>query len=244
MDKKLCKDQKEGLVVKLTASFKELTQEEIDEVVTEARTQAKSENLQERKESLANLFDNQMRTLKERDCSKTIIEAFLNQKSMVLDKAAKTDVAEGNIPFIPVIPRIYMGVYGLMPMVRNGVKVGYACLDPNEIVNVVKVLNKPYFILDVENGKETLGKSSEKAEKLIKEQERSCLITEESIALCVHTDVLSDHYVGCEGSRFGSGGAPFIFLDVGVPRLDWRYEGHSSDDWGSPSCGSRFAFEL
>lgn len=239
MSKKLCKDQKEGLVAKLIAFFKGLTQEEIDEVVTEAKKQAKSEDLQERKEDLANLFDSQMKTLKERDCPKAIIESFQSQKDTVLEKVSKTDVAEGNIPFIPVIPQRYMGIYGLMPMVRNGDKVGYTYLDPNEITDVAKVHNKPYFIIDVENGKEMLGKSPEKAEKLIKEQKRFCLATEEGIALCVHTDVLSDHYVDCTGSRYGSGRVPGVFLDDGVPRLGWGCADSSDGGWGSASCGSR-----
>lgn len=239
MGKKLCKDQKEGLIAKLTAFFKGLTPEEIDEVVTEAKKQSKSEDLQERKENLADLFDSQMKTLKERDCPKVIIESFQSQKDTVLDKVVKTDVAEGNIPFIPVIPRIYMGVHGLMPMVRNGDKVGYTYLDPNEITDVVKAHNKPYFIIDVENGKKMLGKSPEKAEKLIKEQKRSCLATEEGIALCVHTDVLSDHYVDCTGSRSESDCVPVVSLHGSVPGLYWDYADNSSNEWGSASCGSR-----
>jgi len=238
--KELCKDQREGLIAKLTAFFKGLEVEVIDDVVAEAKKQATAETVEERKNGLTKLFDSQMETLKSRGCPQAILEAFQNLRDAVLSKAAEMEIPKGHIPFVPVIPRIYMGVYGLMPMVRNGEKVGYTYLDPNEITDQVETPKNPYFIYDVENGKDMLGKSPEKAEKLITEQKRSCLTDDEGIAVCIHTNVLSEHYVDCTGSRYKRvDRVPIVYLGGGGPRLDWVSFGHSSDGWGSASCRSR-----
>ncbi|MFH1612112.1 MAG: DUF5701 family protein [bacterium] len=238
--KELCKDQREGLIAKLTAFFKGLGAEVIDDVVAEAKKQVNAETVEDHKNGLAKLFDSQMETLKSRNCPQAILEAFQNKKSEVLSKAAEMEVPEGHIPFIPVIPRSYMGIYGLMPMVRNGDKVGYTYLDPNEITDEVETPKNPYFIYDVEDGKDVLGKSPEKVGKLIKEQKRFCLTADEGIAVCVHTNVLSEHYVDCTGSRYRhSDDVPDVYLVDDRPRLDWSSAGASNGKWGSASCRSR-----
>ncbi len=239
--KDLCKDQREGLIAKLTAFFKGLGAEVIDDVVAEAKKQANAETIEDRKNGLAKLFDNQMETLKSWNCPQAILEAFQNKKSEVLSKAAEMEVPEGNIPFVPVIPRSYMGIYGLMPMVRNDDKMGYTYLDPNEITdNEEEIPKNPYYIYDVEPGKATLGKSPEDAEKIIKKQNRLRHITDEDIAVCVHTNVLSDHHLWSTGSRYRlSGLVPSVFLDDGGPELDCDDAGHSDGRWGSASCRSR-----
>jgi len=239
--KELCKDQREGLIAKLTAFFKGLGVEVIDDVVAEAKKQANAETVEDRKNGLAKLFDSQMETLKSRNCPQTIIEAFQNKKPEVLSKAVEMEVPEGNIPFVPVIPRSYMGIYGLMPMVRNGDKVGYTYLDPNEITdNEEEIPKNPYYIYDVEPGKATLGKSPEDVEKIIKKQNRLRHITDEDIAVCIHTNVLSDHYLWNTGSRYRhSDGVPFVCLFDGRPRLCWCYADDSNLEWGSASCRSR-----
>jgi hypothetical protein len=204
MGKNLCKDQREGLIAKLTAFFRGLSGEEIDDVVTEARRQATVESVEERKKNFIQLFNSQLETLKGRGCPQAILEAFQEQRDKVIAKAIQTNIAEGNIPFLPVILKIYLGVYGLMPMVRNGEKVGYTYLDPNKLSDVVETPKTPYYIFDVEDGKAMLGKSPNDAEKLIKKQNRLCLTDAEVIAIGVHTDVLSNHYVDATGSRYKS----------------------------------------
>jgi hypothetical protein len=237
---KLCKDQREGLVAKLSAFFNGLETEVIDDVVAEAKKQASAESAEERKRGLGKLFDSQMETLKSRGCPQAILEAFQDKKSEVLGKAAEMEIGEGHIPFIPVIPRAYLGIYGLMPIVRHGDKAGYTYLDPNEITDNVKTPKGPYFIYDVEDGRDMLGKSPEKAEKLIKNQGRSCLTADEGVALCAHTSVLSEHYVDCTGSRYGRADlVPVVYLDGGGPWLVWYYADYSDGRWVSASCRSR-----
>lgn len=233
---KICKNQ---LVGKLVSLFRD-ADTDIDEAVKEAKNQLTSESKKVKYEDLDKLFDSQIQTLKDRGCPKQIVELVQNQKGSVLENANEMEIPEGHIPFVPVIPRIYMGVYGLMPMVRNNEKQGYTCLDPNEITDKVETPKKPYFIYDVEDGKKMLGKSPEKAEKLIKEQKRFCLTADEGIAVCVHTNVLSDHYVDCTASRYeDTDKVPNVYLDCDRPGLSWRSFGNSDGRWGSASCRSR-----
>lgn len=190
------------------------------------------------------LFDSQMETLKSRGCPQAILKAFGNQREQVLAKAAEMKIPEGHIPFVPVIPRTCVDVHGLMSMVRKGDKVGYTYLDSNEITDKVEVPKGPYFIYDVENGKDMLGKSPEEAEKLIKEQNCSCLTVDEGIALCVHSNVFSEHYVNCVGSRYKvADGVPCISLYGDRPGLNWGDSWSdfdlSDDKWGFASCRSR-----
>ncbi len=232
--KELCKGQREGLIAKLTALFEGLEAEIIDDVVAEAKKQAN------RKIELAKLFDSQIETLKSRNCPQTILKTFQDKKSEVLSKATEMKIPERNIPFIPVIPRSYLGIYGLMPMVKNGDKIGYTYLDPNKLTDNVEVPKSPYYIYDVKDGKDMFDKSPKKAEKLIKEQNRSCLTADEGIALCVHSRVLSKHYVDCTGSRCRHlDGVPYIFLVSDEPRLDWYDADSLNEKWGSASCRSR-----
>lgn len=241
MGKNLCKDQKEGLIAKLTAFFKGLSSEEIDDVVTEAKRQVTVESVEEKKKNFGQLFDSQLETLKGRGCPQAILETFQKQRDKIIAnaKAIQTNIAKGNIPFLPVVPKIYLGVYGLMPMVRNGEKVGYTYLNPNELSDVVKTPKTPYYIFDVEDGKAMLGKLPNDAEKIIKKQNRSCLTDAEVIAIGVHTDVLSNHYLDATGSRYTSGKVPNLYLDDGKPKLYWSYDDDSDALRGSASCGSR-----
>jgi hypothetical protein len=235
----LCKDQKEGPVAKLTAFFKGLSGDEIDEAVAEARKLANAETLEERKGKLVKLFENQLEKLKSLGTPQAILEAFQNKKDEVIAKAVETNIAKGNIPFLPVIPRSYMGIYALMPMVRHEDKVGYTYLDPNELTDVVETPKTPYYAFDVENGKAMLGKSPRDAEKIIKYQKRSCLTADEVIAVGTHSEVLSDHNVDAPGSRSESDSVPSLYLHGDEPKLGWSSPDHSYGKWGSASCGSR-----
>ena len=225
--KKLCKAR---LVTKLEALFKGLEIEVIDDVVAEAKKRVSA--VKER------LFDSQIETLKSRGCPKIILELLQNQRDAVLSKAAEMD-SEG-IPFVPVIPRTYLSIYGLMHMVRNKNKAGYTDLNPTKIINEVETPKCPYFIYDVEDGKHMLGKSPKEAEVFIVKQKRSCLTVEETIALCIHTKILSEHYIDCTGSRYEDPSyVPHIFLANGKPKLTWSMVDNSDDVWGSASCRSR-----
>ncbi len=230
-------------VDKLVEVFKELGTNVIDEVIGKAKSKfsliAKEDEKKAKKDDLEKLFESQLKTLLDRGCPEAIVEIFKNQRDDVLAKASEMTFAEGHIPFLPVIPRIYRTIYDQMPMVRNGGKIGYTYFDPNEIIDVVEYSNKPYYIFDVENGNVMLGESPEKAEKLIKGEGRRCLTEVEVISLGVHTDVLSHHYVDATGSRSESGDkVPGLYLFDRRPKLFYFYASFPNEKWGSASCGS------
>jgi len=235
---KLCKDQ---LVGKLVALFKETDQSHIDDAVTQAKGQLTDEAKQAKRNDLEKLFDSQIETLKDRGVPEQIVEILQNQKGAVVKKASEMAIGDGNIPFLPVIPRSFRSPYDLMAMVRNGSKVGYTYLNPTKISDVVDAPSEPYYIYDVEDGNSTRGKSPENAEKILKQQKRSPLTAAEVTALTTHTDVLSRHYVWATGSRFESADkVPHVFLDSGGrPKLVWNYVDRSNGRWGSASCSSR-----
>lgn len=245
--KEFDKEQREKLVTQLKVifkglgadliDFKGLGADLIDELVVKARGQAIAEMFDERKNELAKLFDNELKTLQSRGCPQAILTIFQNNKSEVLERAVVMDIPDGNIPFVPVIPRSYMGIYALMPMVRNGEKVGYTSLAPYEIIDNEKCPKEPYYIYNVEPGKATFGKTPEEAEKIIKGQNRLCHVLEEDIAVCVHTDVLSYHWLLSVGSRY--------VTDDKVPLITnqlecfWDVIDNQRGDCGFASCHSR-----
>ena len=235
---KLCKDQ---LVVKLVSLFEKADQSRIDDAVAEAKGQLTTEAKQAKRNDLEKLFDGQIATLKDRGTPEQIVEILQNQKGAVLTKASEMAIGDGNIPFLPVIPRSFRSPYDLMAMVRNGAKAGYTYLKPTQISDVVDAPQEPYYIYDVEGGNATRGKSPEAAEKILKQQKRSPFTAAEVTALATHTDVLSKHYVWATGSRYESAdGVPLVYLDGGGrPELFWIYVGYSLVPWGSASCGSR-----
>ena len=252
MTKKLCKDQKKNLVAKLKPLFHGLASDDITEAVSEAKKGNDLETIEEHKNILAKLFDDWMETFRVVNCSKVIIEMFLEQKEEAVKKMSeiwtemyagetlKSLADRGIYLGIPVVPRPYMTIYGLMLMVRNGENVGYTYLDPNKLSDVVETPDKPYFMFNVEDGRDMLGKSPKKSEELIKKKERSCLVDNEGIALCIHADVLSHHNVDCTGSRCKQGDeVPHVCLNDDRPKLSSDGIGYSHDEWGSASCRSR-----
>jgi len=238
--KKLCADQKRNMVTKLVALFNGLSPQDIDAAVTQAKEEVSVRMFEDRKISFGQLFDSQMLTLGDRGCPEVIIEMFHKKRDEVLSKAVAMEIPEEHTPFIPVIPRSYLGIYGLAPMIRNDGKVGFTYLNPNEITDEETPPKGPYFIYDIENGTNTLGRTSERAEQLIKEQGRLCHILDEDIALAIHTDVLLHHYLWSTGSRFkAADDVPTVCLYGDRPELHWgdRYISHGR--WGSASSRSR-----
>ncbi len=226
-----------NLVTELVALFQGQKLETVQQAVKEATKQVWPELVTG---PLSELFDTQMETLKARGCPKSVIDVLTSKKSEVIAKATEIETADGHIPFVPVVPRTAVDLGDLMRMVRNRDREGFSYLYQSDVSNVVDVPKEPYFIYDVEDGKDMLGKSPEKAEALIKKQDRTCLTADEGIALCVHTNVLSEHYVDCTGSRCRHAvRVPRVCLGGDGPKLVWDRADGSVDGWGSASCRSR-----
>ena len=232
---------KDRAVVKFTNLLREVPQDIRDEVVARAKDRLVAEAKKAKKEDLEKLFDSQIQTLRDRGCPEQIVEMLRGQKVLVIQKAGEMTLGQGNIPFIPVIPRTCLSPYSLMAMVKNGDKKGYTYLNSRAITDEVVTPEDPYYIYDVEDCEAMLGKAPQDAEKAIEKQGRFILTAAETMALCTHGNVLLRHYVDATGSRHGSPNkVPYVFLAYGVRPELHRYDVDGADlKWGSPSCGSR-----
>jgi hypothetical protein len=235
----LCQDQKEAVVAKLTAVLKDVPADDVDGVLASARTRLTEDAKKVKRADLEKLFDTQIATLKDRGCPEQILTMLANQRGDVVSKASQMTLKEGRISFLPVIPRLYLSIYSQMAMVRNGNKAGYTYLNPSQITDVVETPREPYYIFDIEDGEAMRGKAPRQAEKEIKKDGRRGLTEVEVIALGIHTDVLSRHYVDAVGSRYDSDSVPDLCVSDGRPKLDWGDLGDGNDHWGGASCGSK-----
>ncbi|MBU1179334.1 hypothetical protein KJ885_00130 [Patescibacteria group bacterium] len=232
------RSDREVHIERLRVALQGMPKEQWDEYLEEAK--ARFPNVEVSAEELEKFFDAKLQTLEERGCIEHIRELLANQRDSVLDKASKMVMGEGNILFLPAVLRIYLSPYSQMDMVVHGGKRGRNYLNPSAITDKVETPEEPYWFFDVEDGTATLGKSPEQAEKILKKQSRSPHTVAEDMALAVHTDVLSRHYVWAAGSRYGSsGGVPVVCLSDDGPKLCWCCAGVADELWGSPSCGSR-----
>lgn len=96
---------------------------------------------------LAQLFDSQIQILRRRGCPEQIVEIFQDQRALVIERAGKMTIGEGNIPFVPVIKPVYLGYYGLVAMVRNGNKQVRIYLNPTAIIDELNTLKDPLLHL-------------------------------------------------------------------------------------------------
>ncbi len=190
--------------------------------------------------ALSDLFDRQIKTLRDRGCPSQVLDMLISQKSQVLFRASVMTFKKGRIPFLPVILFSVLSPSAQMAMVRNGNQTGISCLDTNEIKDIVSTPVQPYFIFDVEDGEGMLGRSVRTATELIKDMNRSPLTAAEVISLGIQAKALSKRYVDAGGSRYKSDRcAPFLCLDGGQPGLGWNCVDSSFSECGSASCGSR-----
>ena len=193
----------------------------------------------EKRRDLEKLFDSHIATLKYLGCPEQILKALKNGKGKVLNHAESITIAKGNLAFAPVITPLYLGYHGIVSMVRHNGKSGYIYLDSANIEDVEKVPVHLYYQFDVEDGTKYLGKKPEVSDKLIREEKRLRSTTAEIVSIGTHTDVLSKHYMDAVGSRYGSGGAPDLFLLDGRSALSCSSLASAFALWGAASCGSR-----
>jgi|GEM_PF-1503065 hypothetical protein len=233
-------------VTKFVALFQGRGLTNVQSAVAEAMRQAYPETVTD---PLSKLFDAQMETLLACDCPQSIIAVFRAMKPKVIAKAMEIGTTDGNIPFVPVISRTEVDLKGLMEMVRYRDQKGYSFFNRSNVIDVVDVPKGHHFMFDVENGRRMLGKTPKEAEHLINGQDRSPMILDEGIALCVHSNVLLEHFVDCTGSRgkHVENDVPFVYLSDGCPGrhcdgrpvLHWSCLVCARDGQGSASCRSR-----
>jgi len=155
---------------------------------------------------LKRLFDSQVQRLEERGVGQSVLDSLSKRRESVLAKVAGMVFRKARVPFLPVIPLQILDMFVQTKMVFHKGKDGRAAAGLVHEHGVpafkdrVLAPEQPYYILDVEDGAALLDKSPQKAETIVQEQKRSCLIVPEIISLCIHTHVLSHHDVDATGS--------------------------------------------
>lgn len=179
------------------------------------------------------LFDFQIQTLKERGVCEDILDMLQSKKDIVIRKARKTRIGEGNIPFLPILPNLPF--HSQIPMVWHDGRTGQTHSRINEVTDIISVPSIPYYIFDIEDGSVTKGVPPLDARMLIREQKRCPLTFSEIIGLAIHTDVFSRHSLWASGSCDSFTMVPFIYLNGHkVPEICWGYADDADQQWGSP----------
>lgn len=182
------------------------------------------------------LFDAQIALLKDKGVSSQIVSMFEWQRDSVIKTASRMEIGKGNIPFLPIIPRILLSVKIQIAVITQNGEKGRSYLKPNLIKDMVATIDKPYYIFDVEDGEVTRDKSPAGAETLIKNVGRHALTIVEVISLALHTDVLLRHAMNITGSRYISANiVPNVWLIGGRVRLFFGREDYPHPRFGSPS---------
>lgn len=195
---------------------------------------------QNRWDDLEKFFDAQISKLKSKRCSDFILKEFCGQRATVLSKAFQLSFDNKlNIPFLPVIARPVRNIARQMSMTQNGYHCGYCCLNLTFTTDQLDVPVSPYYIFDVEDGRETINKNIQKARLDIGNQGRSCLATAEIISLSLHTENYLDYGIIALNSRYNIRGIPAIYLFNGRPELGIYHQSGNIKYWGVPSCASR-----
>lgn len=207
-------------------------------------------------EQLLKEFKRQVATLSKREYAEAakmkpdefarLFEPLKEHIREIAQRKKETKEKEGYVPFIIVIKNDVIGGEKAMPLIELEGKKGFTGMRADDIkgftpYKVKLPEGKAYLAIDIETGKNTLGKTPDKAIKQIKKDNRSALTIEEAVALITHhPEILKDHYVWASGSRRGGGRVAGLRLDdEDKPLLGWGDSDGSSSIWGSASCGSR-----
>ena len=227
----------------LIAALKEVPESEIDGVLNEVM-KCLGEFKRWTREDLEQLLDRQYKRLEDLDFPKPIIESLKSQREGLISKVINMRFAKDNIPVLPVIPRVYiLDIEAQIQKLLYKEVPGHSYLYEPRIRDLVETPEKPYYLIDVNDGTSLLGKSPFMAEKILQEHRRRGLTVAETIALCVHTDVLSRHCVDAAGSRYGQLDdlVPCMNLNTRIT-LRYCYILDSRRRGGTPSCSRKIFF--
>ncbi len=183
------------------------------------------------------LFEKQMKTLEKVFCPKEKIRALTKKKRKVIDMAmAIKSGSDLSVPFVPVIPRLEYSPEEFMAMVRVNGRKGRNYIKFDDLDDVFNTPDTPYFIFGVEFGSEkTLGKSPKDVADFIKKRKLSALTLDETVGLCTHTEVLSEHAVYCLGTTYGERVLEISIMEA-HPSLSWCRNDRSLVGRDSPYC--------
>lgn len=155
-------------------------------------------------------------------------------------------VGEGKVPFLPVIPHFERSYPDCAVWVNHRGNRGVMDVHPALISNAVIIPPRFYYVLDVENGSYTRGKSAGTAGAEMQHSGRSLLTLSEAISLCVFTDVLHNHNLWVGNSFYN--GDPNRIMEIAlrgvsdIPYISCDWVSRPDTQYGSPSCAVRLPF--
>lgn len=198
----------------------------------------------EKKVDFDKLFSSQVETLKRVLCPEQIIEMLEHQRERVLKRASLLSLAEDTIPFVPVIPFSFRGVYDLLTMLNVKNRNGIGCLqNPNQIINLMDAPKSLYWLFEVDSG------SGYRSLERIKKNGHFPLNIAEVIALCTHSDLLRNGLVTIYalGSRYKDRGGETKLIDLYPNSVDGAAlsvrDSISGGTVFTPSCDLRHSFQ-
>jgi len=133
----------------------------------------------------------QIERMKQAGYSNAITNSFERSMEATVNKALTMEIQPENTPFLPVVPRVWLGIGEQAKKLQNDGQRASIYLEYSDLVNMFRVFeNSPYWIYNVAIGSDALGPSLEEARRHIEGTGRRFLIVEEIIAFCLHTNVL------------------------------------------------------
>lgn len=192
----------------------------------------------------------QVKKLLERGCPWPIAHDLLCWSSFSANKLfMEVTKKTSKISFLPVIPAHKLSLKKQTQMIRykNNIVCEYGlgdgpviCLDYINERNLES--HRPYYILEIDDGTDTLGQDKEDAEKFIKDRNRLRATTEEMISIAIHTDTLSRKlYMHALGSLMENSRVPsLVVFDHDWPVLSAVLCDYNNGMFGYPSLKKRF----
>ncbi|MFH0969712.1 MAG: hypothetical protein V1804_04345 [Patescibacteria group bacterium] len=249
---------KDELANRLFQLLKVSDPNDLDDAMEKAKkllTEAKEDRDQKLNE-YESLFDLEMGILKKRGCPSRIIEIIQSYRDSVTHSAESLIIPKENIPFLPIIPPLFLGYHGLMSMVRtkNGKKKGQVYLSPRKMRDSYHYEDSLTILYDVEDGTRTKGMDPLRAKGIIQgQQARTCLSTHEVINLCIFSDLpqISSRIAfrfapgswymssSAESQYLSAAEVPVVSMDImdhDGPRLECR-KFTNEELYGTPSAG-------
>lgn len=181
-------------------------------------------------------------------------EAFLQhleplREQLAAVKLPTVDLVKGQLPFVIVVKREWMGAEDAMARVERQGKPGVTKLYPRtaDDFQCIEKVSLPegaaYLLVDIDRGQESLNVTPKVALEQIWAAGRSPLTIEEGIALVTHYPefLQKNNCFSLLAARYsGDKRVPAIWISGEKrPNLGWCWEGNPHTWLGSASCGGR-----
>jgi Family of unknown function (DUF5701) len=157
---------------------------------------------------------------------------------------AAEETGDRGIPFVVVLPEL--PVLEVLEAVHTVGGTGFTTMEEDDLARFrplpeVRPPGGPYLLLDVDAGRDTLGRTPAEVLPAITAAGRSPLTIAEGLSLLVSDPgvLRSRNCFSLLGSRCGDKRVPALWVSARRPRLGWCYQGAPHSWLGSASCAGR-----